>query len=231
MDSSECPARRFGGRAYGDDLNWRSVYTLLNVFADFNPVLPEPYRDTPFLFLANIQPQLQTRVLDQVRAPKLVGADTMNFWIEGAPDALRDVIERVDILTINDSEARQLAGEYNLVKAARLIRQMGPRVLVIKRGEYGVLMAREDGSFFTAPALPLDTVIDPTGAGDTFAGGFMGYLASCGEISKANMARAAIYGSALASFAVQDFSLDRLLRLTRAEIEDRYQQFRQLTQF
>ena len=217
---------------YGDDLNWReSVYTLLNVFADFNPVLPEPYRDTPFLFLANIQPQLQTRVLDQVRAPKLVGADTMNFWIEGAPDALRDVIERVDILTINDSEARQLAGEYNLVKAARVIRQMGPRVLVIKRGEYGVLMAREDGSFFTAPALPLDTVIDPTGAGDTFAGGFMGYLASCGEISKANMARAAIYGSALASFAVQDFSLDRLLRLTRAEIEDRYQQFRQLTQF
>lgn len=217
---------------YGDDLNWReSVYTLLNVFADFNPVLPESYRDTPFLFLANIQPQLQTRVLDQVRAPKLVGADTMNFWIEGAPDALRDVIERVDILTINDSEARQLAGEYNLVKAARVIRQMGPRVLVIKRGEYGVLMACEDGSFFTAPALPLDTVIDPTGAGDTFAGGFMGYLASCGEISEANMARAAVYGSTLASFAVQDFSLDRLLRLTRAEIEDRYQQFRQLTQF
>ncbi len=217
---------------YGQDLNSReTIYTHLNVFADFNPTIPEAYRDTPFLFLGNIQPQLQIQVLDQVRAPRLVAADTMNFWIEGAPDALREVIRRVDVLMINDAEARQLSGETNLVRAMRVIRAMGPATLVIKRGEHGVLMTRADGAFFTAPGMPLDDVVDPTGAGDTFGGGFMGYLASCERVDDAALARAIIYGSVMASFAVEDFSLDRLLRLTRTEIDGRFAQFRALTAF
>ncbi len=218
---------------YGFDLNQReTIYTKLNVFEQFQPVIPEAYRSSPFVFLGNIHPRLQFEVLDQVTAPRLVAADTMNYWIEGTPDELREVLKRVDILIINDSEARELSHEANLVKAARVLRSMGPCTVVIKRGEHGVLMTCSgEGEFFAAPAMPLEEVFDPTGAGDTFAGGFMGYLAACGETTDAAMARAIIYGSTLASFAVEDFSIDRLLRLTRDEIEERFRHFRRLTYF
>lgn len=216
---------------YNFDLNSReTIYTHLNVFDQFRPVLPESYRPTPFVFLANIHPALQLEVLDQVEAPRFVAADTMNFWIDGTPDDLRAVLGRVDALVINDEEARQLSGEANLVKAARVIRNMGPRLLIIKRGEYGVLMTRDD-AFFAAPAMPLEDVWDPTGAGDTFAGGFMGYLASAGEITDAAVSRAIIAGSAMASFAVEDFGLDRLLRLTQDEVRGRFDAFKRLTHF
>ena len=218
---------------YGFDLNMReTIYTKLNVFEQFKPVIPDAYRSSPVVFLGNIHPRLQLEVLDQVVAPRLVAADTMNYWIEGTPDELREVLKRVDVLIINDSEARELSGEANLVKAARAIRQMGPTTVVIKRGENGVLMTRpRDGEFFAAPAMPLEEVFDPTGAGDTFAGGFVGSLATCGDMTEAALARAIIYGSTLASFAVEDFSLDRLLRLTREEIKERFSLFRRLTYF
>ncbi|MDE0829520.1 MAG: PfkB family carbohydrate kinase, partial [Vicinamibacterales bacterium] len=207
-----------------------TIYTHLNVFDQFRPVLPESYRPTPFVFLANIHPALQVDVLNQVEAPRFVAADTMNFWIEGTPDDLRAVLRRVDALIINDEEARQLSGEANLVKAARAIREMGPKLLVIKRGEYGVLMTSDD-AFFAAPAMPLEQVADPTGAGDTFAGGFMGYLASAPEVTDAVVSRAIIAGSAMASFAVEDFGLDRLLRLTQDEVRARFDSFKRITQF
>jgi sugar/nucleoside kinase (ribokinase family) len=216
---------------YSFDLNHReTIYTHLNVFGDFRPVIPDAYRDSPFVFLGNIQPTLQLEVLDHVAKPRLVAADTMNYWIERTPEDLRRVLARVDALLINDAEARQLTGEANLVRAARAVRQMGPALLVIKRGEYGLLMTREDG-FFAAPALPLETVRDPTGAGDTFAGGFLGYLASCGETTPAALARASIFGSVFASFAVEDFGVERLLRLTHEEIKARFAEFRRLTFF
>ena len=216
---------------YSFDFNTReTIYTHLNVFDAFQPVLPASYRSTPFVFLANIHPALQSDVLTQIHQPRFVAADTMNYWIEGTPDDLRAVLGRVDALIINDEEARQLSGESNLVKAARTIQEMGPRLLVIKRGEYGVLMTRERG-FFAAPALPLETVIDPTGAGDTFAGGFMGYLASAGEMTDSVVTRAIIAGSALASFAVEDFGLERLLRLTPDALQDRFTEFKRLTYF
>jgi sugar/nucleoside kinase (ribokinase family) len=166
-----------------------------------------------------------------VHTPALVGADTMNYWIEGTPNELKKVLKRVDVLLINDSEARELAGEANLVKAARVVQAMGPKTLVIKRGEHGVLMTRPGGGFFAAPAMPLEQVFDPTGAGDTFAGGFLGYLASCDRVDDASLARAIIYGSTLASFAVEDFSVDRLLRLNKNEIALRFQEFKKLTHF
>ncbi|NLE10623.1 MAG: sugar kinase [Actinobacteria bacterium] len=218
---------------YGFDLNQRdTIYTKLNVFEEFKPVIPEVHRASPFVFLGNIHPRLQLEVLDQVTAPRLVAADTMNFWIEGTRDELGEVLKRVDVLIINDAEARELTNESNLVKAARAIRAMGPTTVVIKRGEHGVLMTRPgDGEFFAAPAMPLEEVFDPTGAGDTFAGGFLGSLAACGEINDATLARAIIYGSTLASFAVEDFSLDRLLRLTQDEITERFRCFRRLTFF
>ncbi len=218
---------------YGFDLNTReTIYTKLNVFEQFQPVIPEAYRSSPFVFLGNIHPRLQLDVLDQVKEPKLVAADTMDYWIEGTPDDLRKVLRRVDVLIINDAEARQLSRESNLVKAARALRAMGPCTVVIKRGEHGVLMTCSgDGEFFAAPAMPLEEVFDPTGAGDTFAGGFVGSLAASGEITDAAMARAIIYGSTLASFAVEDFSLDRLLSLTDAEIKERFSHFKRLTQF
>ena len=216
---------------YGFDLNSReTIYTQLNVFDRFRPVLPDAYRSTPFVFLANIHPALQTEVLAQVARPRFVAADTMNYWIEGTPDELRGVLRRIDALLINDEEARELAGESNLVKAARAICGMGPRLLVIKRGEHGVLMTREDG-FFAAPAMPLDTVVDPTGAGDTFAGGFMGYLASAREITDDVLTRATIAGSALASLAVEDFGLDGLLKASSKAINRRFQAFKRLTHF
>ena len=217
---------------YSADFNSReTIYTHLNVFDQFRPVLPESYRPTPFVFLANIHPRLQSDVLDQVQAPRFVAADTMNYWIEGTPDELRQVLERVDALVINDEEARQLSGEGNLVKAARAIQRMGPELVIIKRGEHGVLVTRADGGFFAAPAMPLEDVSDPTGAGDTFAGGFMGHLASAGELTETAVTRAIIAGSAMASFAVEDFGLDRLLRLTQNELLDRFAAFKRLTHF
>jgi len=218
---------------YGFDLNQRdTIYTKLNVFEDFQPVISEEWRSSPIVFLGNIHPRLQLDVLDQVRSPQLVAADTMNLWIETTSDDLRKVLERVDILIINDSEARELSREANLVKAARVLRAMGPATVVIKRGEHGVLMTTSaDGEFFAAPALPLEEVFDPTGAGDTFAGGFVGYLAGCGDTCDASLARAIIYGSTLASFAVEDFSIDRLLHLDKDEIAGRFRQFKRLTHF
>ena len=216
---------------YGFDLSTReTIYTRLNVFDRFRPVLPDRYRSTPFVFLANIHPALQAEVLTQVDDPRFVAADTMNYWIDGTPDELRAVLRRIDALIINDEEARQLAGESNLVKAARAIQRMGPRLLVIKRGENGVLMTRDEG-FFAVPAMPLDTVADPTGAGDTFAGGFMGYLASAGEISDAVLTRATIAGSALASLAVEDFGLDGLLGASSKVLKQRFAAFKRLTHF
>jgi sugar/nucleoside kinase (ribokinase family) len=217
---------------YGFDLNSReTIYTHLNVFEHFKPTIPASYVGSPFVFLGNIHPTLQVEVLEQVRKPRLVGADTMNYWIERAPAELRNVLKRVDVLLINDSEARELAGESNLVKAARAIQLMGPRTLVIKRGEHGVLMTRSSGGFFAAPAMPLEQVFDPTGAGDTFAGGFLGYLASCENVDDPGLARAIVYGSTLASFAVEDFGVDRLLRLTSEEVKARFNDFKKLTHF
>jgi sugar/nucleoside kinase (ribokinase family) len=217
---------------YGFDLNSReTIYTHLNVFERFKPTIPAGYVSSPFVFLGNIHPTLQVEVLDQVHKPRLVGADTMNYWIERAPAELRNVLKRVDVLLINDSEARELAGESNLVKAARAIQLMGPRTLVIKRGEHGVLMTRASGGFFAAPAMPLEQVFDPTGAGDTFAGGFLGYLASCENVDDPGLARAIVYGSTLASFAVEDFGVDRLLRLTSEEVKARFNDFKKLTHF
>jgi sugar/nucleoside kinase (ribokinase family) len=224
---------------YSFDLNAReTVCTDLNVFETFKPKIPARYRRSDHVFLGNIDPVLQRDVLDQVERPRLVACDTMNFWIEGKPEELRKTLSRVDVLLINDAEARQLSGEWNVVKAARAIRAMGPRILVVKKGEHGVLMFTE-GDSFAAPAYPLEEVFDPTGAGDTFAGGFVGYLAAqTGGAPAAGdrgfgvaLRRAVIMGSTLASFCVEAFSLDRLLRLTRAEIDARYRRFKELTHF
>jgi sugar/nucleoside kinase (ribokinase family) len=218
---------------YGFDMNSReTIYTKLNVFEQFEPVIPESYMASPYVFLGNIHPRLQLDVLDQVREPKLVAADTMDYWIQGAPDELHKVLKRIDVLIINDSEARELSGEANLVKAARALKAMGPCTVVIKRGENGVLTTcAGESEFFAAPAMPLEEVFDPTGAGDTFAGGFMGSLAASGKIDDAAIARAIIYGSTVASFTVEDFSLDRLLRLTQDEINHRFRHFKRLTHF
>lgn len=216
---------------YSYDLNAReTVCTDLNVFEFFNPRIPDRYRRSEHVFLGNIDPVLQRQVLDQVEGPRLVACDTMNFWISGKPEEVRRTLEKVDILLINDAEARQLSGEWNVVKAARAIRAMGPRTLVIKKGEHGVLMFSEEGSF-AAPAYPLEEVFDPTGAGDTFAGGFLGYLAGAPTLDETALRRAVVMGSTLASFCVEAFSLDRLLTLSRPEIDARYRLFKRLTHF
>jgi sugar/nucleoside kinase (ribokinase family) len=224
---------------YSFDLNAReTISTELNVFETFKPKIPPEYRRSEHVFLGNIDPVLQRDVLDQVERPRLVACDTMNFWIERKPAELRETLSRVDVLLINDAEARQLSGEWNIVKAARAIRAMGPRVLVMKKGEHGVLMFTEGGSF-AAPAYPLEDVFDPTGAGDSFAGGFVGYLAAAQTAAgsagdpwgAASLRRAVIMGSTLASFCVEAFSLDRLLGLTRAEIDARFRLFKDLTHF
>jgi len=224
------PGRTFRwAGAYGYDLNEaRTLETQLNVLAEFRPSLDDRLRKTPFLFLANIDPELQLGVLRQMaERPKLVALDTMNFWIHGKRDALLRVLAEVDVVTINDGEARQLSGEPNLVKAARAIESMGPKAVVVKRGEYGALMVT-DGAFFIVPAFPVETVFDPTGAGDTFAGGFMGYLSGQEQVTPAAMRRAMVNGSVMASFTVEDFSLNRLKRLTPTEIADRYRAFHDL---
>jgi sugar/nucleoside kinase (ribokinase family) len=221
---------RWKGR-YSDDLASRTTLdTQLNVFAEFKPKLPEAWRDGEFLFLGNIHPSLQLDVLTQVRKPRLVAMDTMNFWIEGQPQALGRVLERVDLIVINDEEARLLSREHNLPRAARAIRAMGPKTVIVKRGESGALLFHEHG-VFAAPAYPLERVVDPTGAGDTFAGGFMGYLAKVRDVGPQAVRRAMFYGSVMASFCVEDYSLDRLRNLTEAEIEGRYRAFRDLTHF
>ncbi|HEY7953723.1 MAG TPA: PfkB family carbohydrate kinase [Polyangia bacterium] len=216
---------------YTDDLAHRTTLdTQLNVFADFKPRLPENWRSSEFLFLGNIHPTLQLDVLEQIHHPRLVAMDTMNFWIEGQLEALRKVLARVDLLVVNDEEARQLAGEHNLPKAARAIRALGPKTVIVKRGDSGALLFHEHG-VFAAPAYPLEQVIDPTGAGDTFAGGFMGYLARGRDLGPQAVRRAMFYGSVMASFCVEDFSLDRLRALSTSEIEGRYRAFRDLTHF
>jgi sugar/nucleoside kinase (ribokinase family) len=217
--------------SYGDDLNSaRTLDTQLNVFADFRPDIPKEWRDTPLLFLANIDPELQWDVLDQARGAKLVAADTMNYWIDSKPAALQKLLSRVNILLINDGEIRQLTGERNIVRAVAAVRKLGPAIVVVKRGEHGVLVFESAGAF-ALPAFPLDRVMDPTGAGDAFAGGFLGYLASKGAGAEHDLRRAAVVGSVMASFQVEDFSLDRLKRLTDAEIRHRYAGFQELTRF
>lgn len=226
------PGRTFRwSGSYGYQLNEAKTHeTHLNVFDEFRPVLPETYRKAEAVFLANIDPDLQMEVLEQAENPWLVAADTMNFWIEGKPDALRRMLARVKVLLVNDGEARQLSGEYNLVRASRAIQGLGPAVVIIKRGEYGALLFNGK-SVFAAPAYPLETIYDPTGAGDTFAGGFMGYLSNARDLSEPSLRRAIIYGSAMASFTVEAFSLDRLKALSYDEIEDRFKAFQSLTAF
>ncbi|MRR56945.1 MAG: sugar kinase [Deltaproteobacteria bacterium] len=221
---------RWKGR-YGYDLNEaQTLETKLNVFESFKPSIPSEYADAEYLFLANIDPDLQMEVLSQVKNPRIIASDTMNFWISSKPDSLRKVIGMVDILIINDAEARQLSQEPNLVKSARKILSLGVKTLIIKRGEYGVLMFTGT-SIFAAPAYPLEKVFDPTGAGDTFAGGFMGYLANTGNLSEAGIRQAIIFGSVMASFTVEDFSLNRLKSLDYREIEERYRGFKAMTHF
>ena len=216
---------------YSYDLNSRdTIRTDLNVFEFFKPRIPAAYRSSEVVFLGNIDPVLQREVLDQVRKPRIVACDTMNFWISRKAKELRETLAKVDVLLVNDAEARELSGEWNVVKAARAIRAMGPHTLVIKKGEHGVLMFSDEGSF-AAPAFPLEEVFDPTGAGDTFAGGFLGYLAGAVGPPDQELRRAIIMGSTLASFCVEAFSLDRLLTLTRKEIDARFRQFLELTRF
>jgi sugar/nucleoside kinase (ribokinase family) len=251
LETVEGKTFHWGGR-YSFDLNSReTLFTDLNVFEFFQPKIPAAYRRSRQVFLGNIDPGLQRGVLDQVDQPELVACDTMNFWISGRPDELKRTLARVDVLLINDAEARQLSGEWNLVKAARAIRAMGPSTLVVKKGEHGVLMFTEKGAF-AAPAYPLEDVFDPTGAGDTFAGGFLGYLAGAMEsrrsgaspgsldpvpdslrrrVDDETLRRAVVMGSTLASFNVEAFSLDRLLTLTRREIDERFRLFKALTHF
>jgi sugar/nucleoside kinase (ribokinase family) len=226
------PGRTFRWRGeYGFQLNEaRTLETQLNVFQEFRPRLPEGYKKASYVFLANIDPDLQADVLRQVERPKMVAADTMNFWIEGKREALLRTLKEVDILIINDGEARELAREANLVRAARAILSFGPKTIIIKRGEYGALMFN-GRAVFAAPAYPLETVFDPTGAGDSFAGGFMGYLAKNGSLTEASIRQAVIYGSVMASFNVESFSLDRLKTLRSDEVEARYRAFRDLTHF
>jgi sugar/nucleoside kinase (ribokinase family) len=229
--------------AEGDTFRWKGYYeydlniahtvkTDLNVFEDFAPVLPASYRESRYVFLGNIDPKLQLDILAQVREPKIVALDTMNFWIGKSPQLLREVIRSVDIVVINEAEVRELTGEFNLVKAARKLMRMGPARVVIKRGEYGVLHL-SDGEIFAAPAYPLETIFDPTGAGDSFAGGFMGYLASRdGDgLNEMDYRLATMYGSAIASFTVEAFSTGRLQGLSREEIDSRLTAFRALTEF
>jgi sugar/nucleoside kinase (ribokinase family) len=217
---------------YHMDMNTRdTLVTDLNAFLDFNPVIPDSYQGSEFVMLGNITPSLQISVVKQLKQrPKLIAMDTMNFWMDNALDDLKKLLTMVDVLTVNDGEARQLSGEFSLVKAARTIMKMGPRFLIIKKGEHGALLFHED-KVFVAPALPLEEVFDPTGAGDTFAGGFIGWLASTRDISFENMKTAVIVGSAMASFCVEKFGPTRLKEITRADIDARIRQFVDLVNF
>lgn len=222
----------FWAGRYHNDLNTRDTLdTQLNVLADFNPIVPDDFKDAEVVMLGNLHPDIQISVLDQMeKKPRLVVLDTMNFWMNCALDELKQVMKRIDVITINDEEARQLSGEYSLVKAAEAIHAMGPKYVVIKKGEHGALLFQDNNVFF-APALPLKDVFDPTGAGDTFAGGFAGYMAQCQTISFNNMKNAIIYGSTLASFCVEQFGTQRMEQLSKEEVDIRLQQFKMLTQF
>ncbi|WP_159799285.1 PfkB family carbohydrate kinase [Flavobacterium sp. MK4S-17] len=222
----------FWSGRYHNDLNSRdTLETQLNVLADFKPVVPEHYKNADVVLLGNLHPLIQSSVLDQLtEEPKLIVLDTMNFWMDCALPELLEVIKRVDVITINDEEARQLSGEYSLVKAAAKIQQMGPEYVVIKKGEHGALLFHGRNVFF-APALPLEEVFDPTGAGDTFAGGFAGYITQSENVSFENMKNAIIYGSNMASFCVEKFGTERMVNLEKEEVLQRLQQFRALTQF
>lgn len=218
--------------SYEGDMNQaNTLLTELNVFQSFNPDLPVDYKSSKYVFLANIDPELQLKVLDQVPQADLVACDTMNFWISGKRDALLEVLKRVNIVFINDAEARQLTGEVNLTKAATLIHEYGPKYVVVKKGEHGAVMYCDDTICFAAASYPLEEVTDPTGAGDSFAGGFMGYVASTGDLSPDNIRRAVVYGSTLASYNVQDFSLAMFKRLTVDDINQRYDEFRRIVHF
>ncbi|MBI5874394.1 MAG: sugar kinase [Deltaproteobacteria bacterium] len=221
---------RWQGR-YDYDLNEaHTLATHLNVFERFKPEIPATHRKSPYVFLANIDPDIQWNVLEQVERPKFVACDTMNFWIEGKPDALKRLLSKVNLFVLNEGEAREFAKEPNLVKAAKQILSYGPKTLIIKRGEYGALMFN-GSSVFSAPAYPLESIFDPTGAGDSFAGGLMGYLANTDNTNEANIRQAIIFGSVMASFNVEDFSLNRMKTLTLKEIHERYKEFKQLTHF
>jgi len=222
----------FWSGKYHNDMNTRDTLTTeLNVLADFDPIIPDSYQDCEYLMLGNLTPQVQQTVIKRLKnRPKLIVMDTMNFWMDIAMDDLLETIKMIDVLTINDAEARQLSGEYSLVKAARKILTMGPKYLIIKKGEHGALLFGED-KIFAAPALPLADVFDPTGAGDTFAGGFIGYMAKVGTVNFNNMKNAIIFGSALASFCVEKFGTERVIDLSQVEIAARVQEFVSLSAF
>ena len=216
---------------YSYDLNSRdSLTTDLNVFADFDPVIPSSFKKSQYVCLGNINPELQKKVFMQLENPKLVVADTMNFWIEGKHDALLDVLQYINIFILNDSEARELSKEFNLFKAAHKIQNMGPKIVIIKKGEHGALLFYEN-EMFSAPAYPLESIYDPTGAGDSFAGGFIGYLAKTDDLSYENLKRAVVFGSTVASFCVEKFSLDGLRDLSTFEIKDRFNEFKRFSAF
>jgi sugar/nucleoside kinase (ribokinase family) len=230
LERAEGASFRWRGR-YKHDLNSaETLETHLGVFSRFSPKIPEQFRSAPYVFLANIDPRLQLDVLNQVRKPKLVACDTMNFWIQSRRPELLELLGHVDLVTLNDGEARQLTEKVNLVQAAKWMMDRGPKHVIIKKGEHGALMFSSDSVFF-APAYPLETVFDPTGAGDAFAGGFIGYLARTEDFSETNMRRAVIYGSALGSFAVEKFSIDRLMEIDRDDINARVRQLRELVTF
>src|SRR6476659_10490707 len=230
LEKSDGQSFRWRGR-YRHDLNSaETLETHLGVFSHFSPKIPAQFRSAPFVFLANIDPRLQLDVLQQVQKPKLVACDTMNFWIESRRPDILELIKHVDLITLNDGEARQLTDCFNLVKAARWIMERGPRMVVIKKGEHGAFLFKEKSIFF-APAYPLEEVFDPTGAGDSFAGGFMGYLARTGDLSDESLRRAVVYGSAMGSFAVEKFSVQRLLEINRSDIAARVADFRRLVAF
>jgi sugar/nucleoside kinase (ribokinase family) len=230
VEQVEGESFRWSG-VYSFDLNSRETReTRLGVFADFKPRIPEKFRGAKWVFLGNIDPELQLDVLEQVTSPMLVACDTMNYWINGKRDALLALLKRVDLLMVNDTEARELSGDFNLLRAARWIHRQGPRMVVVKKGEHGAILFTEDYAFY-APGYPLEEVFDPTGAGDAFAGGFMGYIARSGSTDPSDMRRAMVYGSALGSFAVERFGIDRLRDVTQDEIQDRVASFRDLTAF
>jgi sugar/nucleoside kinase (ribokinase family) len=230
LEKAEGESFRWRGR-YRHDLNAaETLETRLGVFSHFRPKIPEQFRSAPFVFLGNIDPRLQLEVLRQVDKPRLVACDTMNFWIESRRDDLVALLPHVDVITLNDAEARQLTEQFNLVKAARWIMARGPRYVVIKKGEHGAFMFTSDTVFF-APAYPLEEIFDPTGAGDSFAGGFMGYLARTGTVDDAHLRRAIVYGSAMGSFAVERFSIERFLEIGRGEIAARVREFHRLVTF
>lgn len=221
---------RWGGR-YHQNMNQRdTLFTYLNVFETFQPQIPENYKKSRFVFLANIAPELQLNVLEGIPSPQLTILDTMNFWISGRRAALDRVIKQVDVMILNDEEIRELTGVHNINRAAEELLKQGPRVLVIKKGEHGALLITED-DYFMAPAFPVSEVVDPTGAGDSFAGGFVGYLASCPDINKLELRRAVVYGSTVASFNVESFSFERLKAIDKKQIEERVERFREMMQF